>query len=79
MTLKKFFTTEYEKNPENAVSLLNDDTFIKRRKWKRVFKEGVGDGIYSPDENIVAIFDEDDLDEYAEYFLEEYDDNWVDY
>ncbi len=76
MTLKNFFLTEYEKNPKEAVSNLGDDTFLKRNGWQRVFRENYGEGIFSPNENIVVIYDDLDLEEYHDYSFYEYDNNW---
>ena len=78
MKLTDFFSVEYKASPKKAVKKLTNDTFLKKNGWSRVFHEGVGEGIFSPDESLVVVFDEDDLDSYAEYSLYRYNpDAWV--
>lgn len=78
MNITEFFPTIYKKNPKAAVANLSDDEFIAKMGWRRVFHEGVGDGIHSPGEGVVAVFDEDDLDTYSDYTFYRYDpDAWV--
>ena len=78
LTLKDFFEQVYKFDPTYAVNVLSDDNFVRAKGWKRVFHEGVGDGIYSPDDGIVAVYDEDDLETYSEYTLYRYSpDAWV--
>lgn len=76
MTLKEYFKNVYENDAKFAVSQLADDTFLKENNWERVFREGWGDGIYSPNENIVIMYDEDDLDLYHDYEVELYTEDW---
>lgn len=78
MKLTEFFASVYKTNPGKAVAQLSDDAFVREMGWERVFHEGVGDGIYSPSENLVAVYDEDDLDTYSEYVFYRYNsDAWV--
>ena len=72
MKLKDYFKNCYMADPEKAVSDLMDDTFVAGMGWKRVFHEGIGDGIYNPEEGVVAVYDEDDLEEYHEYHFYRY-------
>ena len=55
-----------------AIRSLNDDDFINDKGWERVFHEGYGEGVYSPNEGIVAIFDNDELSKYHSYGLYKY-------
>lgn len=76
--LKNYIEKNYKENPVLAVSELSDEEFLKSRGWKRVFHEGVGEGVYSPKEGIVAVFDEEDLDTYTDYTFYKYNPNaWV--
>ena len=78
MKLTEFFASVYKTNPYEAVARLSDDVFVREMGWERVFHEGVGDGIYSPSENLVAVYDEDDLDTYSEFVFYRYNsDAWV--
>lgn len=78
MKLQDYFNNVYKVDAEKAVEELFDDTFIRKNKWRRVFHEGVGDGIYSPKEGIVVVFDCDDLEEYSEFVFYKYNPNaWV--
>lgn len=76
--LKNYIEKNYKENPVLAVSELSDEEFLKSRGWQRVFHEGVGEGVYSPEEGIVAVFDEEDLDTYTDYTFYKYNPNaWV--
>lgn len=57
---------------EEALANLMDDTFIKEQGWKRVFQEGIGEGILSENENIVAIFDTDCLPQFHAFAIYDY-------
>ena len=79
MNLRNFFEKVYTAKPEIAVSLLSNDEFLKINGLKSVFHEGVGDGICSVEEGIVAVYDEDDLETYHEFTFYKYNPNaWVD-
>lgn len=71
-SLKNFMENIYKSNPYDAVIKLSDDAFLKNKGWFRVFQEGFGEGVCSPIEGIVVVFDEDDLDTYNEYDVYEY-------
>jgi len=66
MTLREFMTVNY--NNDNtcveALKKLTDEVWLRSMGWKQVFHEGIGNGVYSPKEVIVAVFDEDGLPEY---------------
>lgn len=64
LTLYQYIHRVYFNNPHKAVAELTDDVFLASMGWVPVFHEGVGDGVWSPEEGIVAVFDEDDLDTY---------------
>lgn len=59
----------------NALELLMDDDWVKSMGWRRVFHEGVGEGLYSPTENIVAVFDIDDVPTYHSYHFYRFNEN----
>ena len=78
MTLKDYFKNYYAVDPEKAVADLMDDTFVASMGWKHVFHEGHGEGVYDPEEGVVAVFDVDDLEEYHEYHFYRYNPKaWV--
>jgi hypothetical protein len=66
LSLRDFMTHYYDNDEtcEEALSKLQDGRYVFGRGWEYVFHEGVGDGVYSPQEGIVAVFDEDDLPDY---------------
>lgn len=57
---------------EDALNKLQDEVWLHNMGWKQVFHEDYGDGVYSPAEGCVAVFDEDDLPEYHSYHLYKY-------
>lgn len=57
---------------EEALRYLHDSTFLAQNGWFEVFHEGHGNGICSPKEGIVAVFDEDDLPLYHSYQFYKY-------
>ena len=70
-SLRKFMREYYDNDSScsSALELLMDDSFIEEQGWMRVFHEGYGDGVYSPKESIVAVFDVDDVPEYHSFHL----------
>ena len=73
-SLKTFMKMWYDNDNscEEALAELTDDAWLRSMGWERVFHEGIGDGVYSPEEGVVAVFDCDDLPEYHEYELYKY-------
>ena len=73
-TLREFMQVCYDNDNTciDAVYLLTDEVWLKSMGWKQVFHEGIGDGIYSPNENIVAVFDIDDVPSFHSYQLYKY-------
>ena len=79
--LKKFFGRFYaNKNVrEYVVQMLKDRDFLNSQGWRRVFHEGMGEGVADPFEGIVVVFDEEITDKYADYGFYKYNANaWVD-
>ena len=77
LTLYQYMHRVYSTDPFKAVDELTDDVFLAEMGWKAVFHEGVGDGVWSPEEGIVVVFDEDDLDTYHEFSIYKYNaDAW---
>lgn len=63
---------------EEALANLLDDTFVEKNGWKRVFRKGIGEGILSEDENIVAIFDTEYLPQFHAFAIYDYNPEvWV--
>ena len=73
-SLKDFMKSAYsnEMGFVLAVRSLNDDDFINDKGWERAFHEGYGEGVYCPNEGVVAIFDDDELSNYRSYSLYKY-------
>lgn len=67
----KFFY-DNDNSCEEALVQLQYDEFLKRNGWFHVFHEGYGEGICSPREGVVAVFDVDDLPEYHSFNLYRY-------
>lgn len=57
---------------EDALAELQNEEWVHSMGWEYVFHEGIGNGVYSPKEGIVAVFDEDDLPYYHGYSLYHY-------
>ncbi len=79
ISLRTYMDTVYKTNPYQAVhEQLHDDKFVKEHGWFRVWHEGHGEGICSPKEKIVAVFDEDDLEECHDVYYYKYNPKaWV--
>lgn len=73
-SLKKFMELWYDNDDSclDALRRLTDESWLRKMGWKQVFHEGTGNGVYSPTEGIVAVFDEDDLPEYHSFQLYRY-------
>ena len=73
-SLRNFMKIWYNNDDSciDALKRLTDEVWLRSMGWKQVFHEGIGDGVYSPEEGIVAVFDEDDLPEYHSYQLYKY-------
>lgn len=73
-SLRDFMRVWYNNDDSciDALEKLTDEAWLRPMGWKQVFHEGIGDGVYSPEEGIVAVFDEDDLPEYHSYQLYKY-------
>ena len=77
-SLREFFKTVYTEKPWNALCMLASRKYTNEKEWYWVFHEGIGEGVYSKKEGIVAVFDEDDVDVHNEYTFYKYDPNaWV--
>ena len=76
-TLRDYMNLWYDNSVSclDALNELQDDVWLHSMGWQRVFCEGIGDGVYSPKEGIVVIFDEDDLPQYHEYCIYDYNPN----
>jgi hypothetical protein len=74
-SLRNFMKLWYDDDDSciDAVGRLTDNTWLRSMGWEQVFHEGTGDGVYSPEEGIVAVFDEDELPEFHGYQLYKYD------
>lgn len=78
MELKEFMETVYLNNPTQAIRILHDNDFLRKNGWRGVWHESLGYGVASIKENIVAIYDEEELDTYHEYTFYRYNPNaWV--
>lgn len=63
---------------QDALNELSDEQWLRSMGWFQVFLEGIGNGVWSPSENIVAVFDEDDLPTFHSYQLYRYNPKlWV--
>lgn len=73
-SLKDFMKNAYDNEIISVLASrsLNDDDFIKDKGWERVFHEGYGEGVYSPNEGIVAIYDNNELFLYHSYGFYKY-------
>ena len=73
-SLREFMNDYYDNDSScsSALELLMDDSYIQKQGWKRVFHEGYGEGVCSPTESIVAVFDVDDVPKYHSYGLYRY-------
>ena len=73
-SLREFMNDYYNNDSScsSALELLMDDSYIQKQGWKRVFHEGYGEGVCSPAESIVAVFDVDDIPKYHSYGLYRY-------
>lgn len=79
MKLKDFMETIYLNDAEKATNTLHNVEFLHKNGWRGVWHEGLGYGVASLKENIVAIFDEDDLNVYHEFTFYKYNPkSWVD-
>ena len=81
MTLVEFVKKELtnKKTWEKAVEKLQNRNFVFNQGWKYVWHEGYGMGICSPSENIVVIYEEDDVNYCNAYGFYKYNPNaWVD-
>lgn len=79
-SLKNFMKLWYN-NDQSCVDALNklqDERWLHSMGWEQVFHEGYGNGVYSPAEGCVAVFDEDGLPEFHSYHLYRYNPKvWV--
>ena len=73
-SLRNFMKVRYNNDNSciDALEKLTDEVWLRSMGWKQVYSEGIGDGVYSPEEGIVAVFDEDDLPEWHGYQLYKY-------
>jgi hypothetical protein len=73
-TLKEYIENEYNNDDTcvGAVENLTDAAWLEEMGWKQVFHEGLGDGVYSPKENLVVIFDVDDVPYYHDFEFYKY-------
>lgn len=81
ITLTKFMQTYYKNANTRSyvVELLNDEDFLKQQGWERVFHEGTGEGVADKKNGIVAVFDEENLEQFHSVGFYEYDPNaWKD-
>lgn len=73
-SLRNFMMVWYNNDNSctDALEKLTDEVWLRSMGWKQVFHEGIGDGVHSQEEGIVAVFDEDGLPEYHSYQLYKY-------
>lgn len=79
-SLKNYMKMWYDNDDscQDALRELTDEQWLHSMGWFQVFHEGIGDGVCSPSENIVAVFDEDDLPKFHSYQLYRYNPkSWV--
>lgn len=79
-SLKEYMKMWYDNDDscQDALNDLTDEQWLHSMGWFQVFHEGIGNGVCSPSEKIVAVFDEDDLPMFHSYQLYRYNPKaWV--
>jgi len=79
-SLRTFMKVWYDNDVSciDALEKLTDEVYLHSMGWKQVYHEGVGNGVHSPKEDIVVVFDEDDLPLYHSYAVFKYNPKaWV--
>ena len=74
-TFKSFMENYYDNDETcvDAIRQLQGTPLRNLYDLYEVFHEGLGDGLYCPEEGIIAVFDEDDVPEYHSVSFFKYD------